>query len=245
MQSSPRSLDKASPVPLYHQLTELIRAEIGQGDLKPGDLLGTEKEIGDQHRVSRATVRKALDDLARSGLVVRITGRGTFVAAPRLEVDLPHLVSFTEELHQRGIVPGAQLVAFGPVPCPPEAAAALGCDEGADVLHLRRLRTGDGTPMLVVDHFLAPIIRLRPEDLGQSLYETLERTLRTRLTEALHTLRAGLATQEEADLLGIRRGDPVLRFQRTTLTSEGQPVVFEQGTARTDRYEYSVRLFRR
>lgn len=99
--------------------------------------------------------------------------------------------------------------------------------------------------MIVVDHFLAPTIRLRREELGQSLYETLERKLEIRLTEALHTLRAGLSTLEEAALLGIQHGDPVLRFQRTTLTRDGQPIVFEQGAARADLYEYSVRLFRR
>src|SRR4029453_17641502 len=86
-------LDKQSPVPLYHQLAGRLRSEIREGMIKPGDLIGTAKEIGDRYRVSRATVRQALGDLERDGLLVRITGRGTFVSAFHLTVDLPNLLS--------------------------------------------------------------------------------------------------------------------------------------------------------
>src|SRR5215211_4641702 len=109
-------LDKQSPVPLYYQLAERIRTAIVDGMVQPGDLIGTEKELGDRYGVSRATVRQALDDLARSGLVVRITGRGTFVASPHLTVDLPILLSFTEEMRRRGIVPGSTVLAFDRIP---------------------------------------------------------------------------------------------------------------------------------
>jgi GntR family transcriptional regulator len=213
--------------------------------VKPGELLGTEKEIQERYGVSRATVRKALDELSREGRLVRITGRGTFVSAPRLAVDAPHLLSLTEELKLRGIEPGAELVAFEEVGCPAEAAEALECGGGDRVLHIRRIRTGDGTPILVVDHYLAPGIRLERDDLRQSLYETLEEKLGATLEEAVHTVRAGLATAEEAGLLGIEEGDAVLRFRRLTLREGGQPVVYEKGSARADLYEYSVHLFRK
>jgi GntR family transcriptional regulator len=238
-------LDKSSPVPLYYQLFLRVQADIRAGLVRPGDLLGTEREIQERYDVSRATVRKALDELARNGHLVRITGRGTFVTDPRPPLHTPHLLSFTEEMERQGIVPGTDVLEFSRVPCPPQPQEALGCRENAQVLYLRRLRTGDGRPILLVDHFLAPAVRLRRSDLGQSLYETLEQTLGIRLQEAYHTLRAGRAEQEEAGLLGIETGEPVLRFERTTMTAERKPVVFEQGSARADAYTYSVHLFRR
>lgn len=238
-------LDKSSPVPLYYQLFLRLQADIQAGIVRPGEMLGTEKEIQESFGVSRATVRKALDELSRSGQLTRITGRGTFVAEPQTAVHTPHLLSFTEEMHRRGAVPDAQVLAFERVNPPVEAIAALGCRPGDRVTYLRRLRTGDGTPMVLVDHYLAPSIRLAQDDLGQSLYATLEGKLGVRLQEAFHTVRAGAATADEAQLLAVQHGDAVLRFERTTLSADGRPIVFERGSARPDLYEYSVHLFRR
>jgi len=116
-------LDKQSVIPLYHQLVQRIRSEIGSGSVKPGDLLGTEKEIRPRYRVSHATVWKALDKLAREGRVVRITGKGTFVSTPPMPIELPHLLSFTEDMNKRGVVPSASLLAFGWVNCPEDDAS--------------------------------------------------------------------------------------------------------------------------
>jgi GntR family transcriptional regulator len=244
MRTSQGILDKRSPVPLYHQLAARIRADIEDSVVKPGELIGTEKEIGDRYGVSRATVRQALDDLARGGLVVRITGRGTFVSSPHLTVDLPILLSFTEEMRRRGIAPGSTVLAFDRIPCPEDAAVALRCPIGEELLYVRRVRSGNDTPIVVGDHYLAPFVRMEREDLAQSLYETIERRYGIRLKEAHHAISAGLCDEEEAALLGIAPGDAVLRFRRTTFTSDAQPIVFETGAARGDLYEYSVRLLR-
>lgn len=244
--SSGRSfLDKQSPLPLYYQLAERLRAAIAGGVVQPGDLIGTEKEIGDRYGVSRATVRQALDDLTRDGLLVRITGRGTFVAPPRLTVDLPNLLSFTEEMKRRGIEPGSRIIAFEQIPCPEDAALGLTCDPGDEILYIRRVRTGDETPIVIGDHYLAPFIQFARDDLGQSLYETIQQRYGIRLREAIHTIQGGLCEPDEAELLGIATGDAVLRFRRTTYAGDGVPFVYETGAARADLYEYSIRLTQR
>jgi len=237
-------LNRRSPVPLYHQLTERLRATIRDGHVQPGDLLGTEKELADRFGVSRATVRQALDALTREELVVRVTGRGTFVGAPRLTVALPNLISFTEEMQRRGIVAGSNLVRFGPIPCPEEVARELDCGAGDEILHLRRVRTGDGIPIVVGDHYLAPFVVFPSAELRQSLYETIEQRCGVELDEATHTIRAGLCREEEATLLDIAVGEAVLRFRRTTFATDGRSVLFESGAARADLYEYSICLKR-
>lgn len=240
-----RALDKSSPVPLYYQLFLRLRADINGGVARPGDLLGTEKEIQRRFGVSRATVRKALEELARTGQLVRVTGRGTFVAEQSLDIHTLHLLSFTEEMQQRGVVPDSRVLSFELVAAPGEAVDALGCEKGERLLHIRRLRTGDGTPIVLVDHYLAPGIVLDRTALQQSLYATLEALLGITLEEAFHTARAGLSTPEEAAMLRIPERDAVLRFQRTTLDGDGTPVIFEAGTGRGDLYDYSVHLHRR
>lgn len=245
MRTREQQLDRSSPVPLYYQLFLRIRADIHGGIARPGDLLGTEKEIQERYGVSRDTVRKALDDLTRSGHLVRMTGRGTFVAQPEVHAHTPDLLSLTEELHRRGEVPGARILAFESIPAPDEAARQLGCRQSTPVLHIRRLRTADEIPIVLVDHCLAPSIRLEREQLGQSLYETLERRVGVRLQEGQHTVWAGRCTSEEAAALAVPEGDPVLRFRRVTFDAEERPIVYEEGVARGDRYEYSVHLYRR
>ena len=244
MRDRHHSLDKDSPIPLYYQLYLRLQSDMQAGIVRPGDLLGTEKDIQERYSVSRATVRKALDELERNGRLVRITGRGTFVAEPPLRMQGPHLLSFTEEMYERGLNPGSRLLAFEREPGPPEATDALRLDRGGDLLHVYRLRTGDETPVLLVHHYLPPTVRLEPEDLEGSLYAVLERKLGIRLQEAYHTVRAGLPSVNEADLLGIDVGEPVVRFERTTMSTDERPVVYEQGTARSDMYEYSVHLYR-
>jgi GntR family transcriptional regulator len=237
-------LDKSSPVPLYHQLYLRLRAEIHGGSARPGDLLGTEREIQERFGVSRATVRKALEELGRSGALVRVTGRGTFVGEPPQRFGTPHLLSFTEELQRRGVVPDARVLSFGPVAATTEVARALHCLEGDRVLHIRRLRTGDGVPMVLVGHFLAPHIALERAELQQSLYATLEGVLGLRLRDAVHRVGAGLATAEEAAMLRIAERDAVLHFRRVTMDAEETPIVYERGTGRADLYDYSVHLHR-
>lgn len=237
-------LDKASPIPLYYQLFLRLQSDINGGLARPGDLLGTEKDIQERFGVSRATVRKALDELARSGHLVRVTGRGTFVAEPSLDIHTPHLLSFTEEMQRRGIVPDSRVLAFGPVPAPEGAAEALRCTRGERLLHIRRLRTGDSTPIILVDHYLAPGVTIERPALQQSLYATLEALLGITLLEAYHTVRAGLSTPEESSMLRIPERSAVLRFQRTTLDTGERPIIFEAGTGRGDLYDYSVHLHR-
>jgi GntR family transcriptional regulator len=169
--------------------------------------MGTEKDIQGRYAVSRATVRGALDELGRAGQLVRSTGRGTFVAERAVKVHMPHLLSFTKELHHRGVVPGGRVLAFERITAPDDAAEALRCRPGETTLHIRRLRTGDDTPTVLVDHYLAPSITPKREDLGESLYRTLEGVLGIHLREAYHTVRAASSTPEEAEMLTIQWGE--------------------------------------
>lgn len=196
--------------------------------------------------MSRATARKAIEALEQSGRVVRMVGKGTFVGAPRLQIAQPHLLSFTEEMNQRGITPGSQVLGSKITEAPPHVREHLHLGKGEQVLRTRRLRTGDGQPVLYVTHYLPTWLGLDSTvDFGASLYEVLEHKCGITLDEAVHSLEAGLTDEESAQVLELQPGAPVLRFERVVYDRQGRAVVYEEGCARADRYRYQVRLKRR
>jgi GntR family transcriptional regulator len=213
------TLEPSSPLPLYHQLERVLAERIAEGRYRdgfPGDL-----ELAAEFSVSRGTVRQALDRLARSGLIIRQQGRGSFVAAP-LEYPLGRFYRFAHEMHVRGIPESSRVLARATIRAPAGVAAALGLARGDRVLRVVRLRLAGERPLLLeTSHFPddagAP---LRFADLSEgSLYDLLESGgLRlSRVTEEVHpvTLRA-----EEAAPFGLPEGAPAFAVERLALSGE-------------------------
>ncbi len=111
--SAHAALNPKSRIPLYHQLYDLLDAKIRSGEWKPGDTLPAELRLVDEYAVSRITVRKVLDLLAAEGLILRERGRGTFVTHPQLEHGMDRIVSFTDDMRQRGFLPGTRVLFSG------------------------------------------------------------------------------------------------------------------------------------
>ena len=102
----PESINKHSKLPYYQQLYEILRQKIILGEWKPGDMIPTESELIGTYQVSRNTVRQVLDILVNEGYIYRHRGKGTFIAHPTLEQTTSRIISFTEDMRQRGFVPG-------------------------------------------------------------------------------------------------------------------------------------------
>jgi GntR family transcriptional regulator len=103
------NLSRQSKLPLYQQLYDILRGELTRGQWKPGDMLPPESELMQRFEVSRITVRQVLDMLVRDGLIYRQQGRGTYVAHPTIEQTQVRIVSFTEDMLQRGFRPGTTI----------------------------------------------------------------------------------------------------------------------------------------
>ena len=108
------AINRQSKLPLYQQLYEVLRGNIMRGEWKPGDLIPAESELIEQYGVSRITVRQVLDMLVQEGLIYRQRGRGSFVAHPTVEQVLQRLVSFTDDMRQRGFAPSTRILSSGP-----------------------------------------------------------------------------------------------------------------------------------
>src|ERR1700728_3202248 len=145
---------------MHAQIEDWLAGEIAVGALVPGDRLPTEHDLAAWFGVSPMTLRHALAELARRGLVTRATGRhgGSLVAAPKLEQDLTTLAGCSEQLRRHGMVPGARVLSATLRPAGPAAGTALQIGEGGQAYEIRRIRLADGRP-IVLERSLFPAER--------------------------------------------------------------------------------------
>lgn len=233
------SLSRHSKVPLYQQLYDILRSELMRGQWKPGDMLPAESEFIERFAVSRITVRQVLDMLVRDGLIYRQQGRGTFVAHPTIEQTQVRIVSFTEDMQQRGFRPGTEVLEAGLLPAPADIAGRLAIEPGEELAHIRRLRLADEEPMSIEDAYL--IHRHFPGVLStdfatKPLRRTLNEVYGIRLVRAKQVLRAVAAPRELAGLLSVRPGVALLFIERVSFSAQGFPVEFLRIHYRGDRY---------
>lgn len=231
-------LNPKSKLPLYHQLYEILRADILDGKYQPGDLIPAESELIDSYEVSRTTVRQVLDMLVREGLVYRQRGRGSFISHRGLEEGLVRIVSFTEDMKRRNFEPGTRVLSAELLAAPPEIAAKLSVEPGEELAHIRRLRLADGEPLSIEDSHL--VHRLFPGILGRAtLTASLQDAARDygiRWSSAKQTIQAVEATPELSRLLSIRPRGALLYIERVSYSDDQVPAEFLRIHYRGDRY---------
>jgi GntR family transcriptional regulator len=234
-----RDVNRSSKLPLYHQLHEILRDNIVRGEWQPGDMIPPESELTERYGISRTTVRQVLDMLVNEGLIYRQQGRGTFVAHPTVEQALVRIVSFTDDMRQRGFRPGTKVLSSGLIPAPPDIAAKLGVEPGEELARLERLRLADGEPMSVEEshlvHRYCPGV-LEGDYASNPLREVLERDYGIRWVRARQAIRAVLAPDKLARLLSIPPGSAMLFIERVSYSEENIPVEFLRIHYRADRY---------
>ena len=225
-------------VPKHVQVREYVRGLLR--DAEPGTAAPSERELVHQFHVARMTVRQAMDALVGEGLLERIPGRGTFVAQPRRDVG--RLLSYSEEMAARGLLAESQTLLARREQAGPGVARALGVTPGDAVIHWKRLRRADGLPMCLEDAYLNEVLLpgFLQSGMPTSLYDALDsRGLRP--TWAEDSIAADIAGQQEAELLEVALGSPVLRQSRRAIAEE-KVVEVSRSVYRADRFTWWVQL---
>ncbi|WP_028611572.1 GntR family transcriptional regulator [Paenibacillus harenae] len=239
------TLNRDLPIPLYYQIYQILESELADGSRKPGDFYSTEVELQSRFKVSRATIRNALTMLENGGHITRITGKGIHLASEKVKVDLLGLISFSEEMRRRDMIPGTRLLGVSLLNPPKNISAALLLKESAETLLINRIRTGDGNPIVYSQSYLPSTLGMTLDmDYSGSLYEQIQIQTGRAVSEALHVIEGAVLEGDIAKLLGVDSGFPGLRFRRTAFDEEGTPLVYEEGMIRADKYSYEVRLKR-
>lgn len=234
-----RTLTPTPGSQLKHVLVrEYLRDLVAEAE--PGTATPSERELVARFGVARMTVRQAMDTLVAEGLLERVPGRGTFVRERHNGVS--RLSGYTEDMGRRGLLAESQTLVARREKAGPGVARALGLTEGDPVIHWQRLRRADAVPMCIEDAYLSEVLipGFLQTGMPTSLYAALEKR-GLRPTWAEDSVRADLASAEEAVLLEIREGDPVLRISRRAL-SQDKAVEVSRSTYRADRYTHWVQL---
>jgi len=240
------NVQQLSARPLYTQIKDILRARIMDGTYAAHDQMPSETEMTRHFGVSRITIRQALGDLQKEGLIFRIHGKGTFVSKPKAFQSLSRLQGFGEAMAGMGHETFSKLISVRNVKADKAVASRLAVPEGTLVSELRRLRYLDREPISLDVSYLPLAIgeRLAQADLAtRDVFLVLENDFRFALTHAELKIDAVLADELLAALLRIPEGSPVLRIERLTFT-EQQPLDFEYLYYRGDAFQYRLTIER-
>lgn len=237
------SMDRNSPVPLYHQLAEQLAAAIDDGVLKPGDTFENELSLADRLDLSRPTVRRAIVELVTRGLLVRRRGVGTTVANEVIH-RRNELTSLYDDLKRNGRQPLTEVLEFNPSFVDQRASQILGFAPETPLVYLERLRLVKEGPMSILRNWLPPMwADLDLEMLSdQGLYAVMRD--RSVIPAVAHqTIGARPAVPSERKLLQLDKNDPVLTMSRRAYDAAGVPVEFGDHCYRYDRYLFDITVY--
>lgn len=241
-------VDRDNPLPLHVQLKQALSDSIQRRVWKPGQQLPGEPELCRTFGVSRTTVRQAVSELARQGVVVREQGRGTYVAQPKLVgTAAQRLSGFHEDMTDLGRPMVSRVLRQQVIAADERVAERLGLEPGDPVVEIERLRLVEGQPVVLTTTYLPQGLcpGLETADLRRrSLYEFLHTECRRTLARGWRTIEAVAADSLQARLLGTRKGAPLILLQSVSYLSNGRPIEYYFAYHRGDRSRLEVELVR-
>ena len=238
----PIQVDRNSPVPLYFQVAQHLEHLIESGELAPGTRLENEIDLADRLRLSRPTMRRAIEYLVDKGLLVRKRGVGTQVVHTKVQRQV-ELTSLYEDLAKASRDPHTRVLSFATEPAPDALALELGIPEGTAVYVFERLRCAGAEPLAIMrNHVPAALLRLTPEDLEEQGLYNLLRTNGLNLRIAKQSIGARAATAAEARALGETKGAPLLTMVRSAYDDQGRAVEHGDHIYRASRYSFDLTL---
>jgi len=242
------AVDENLAVPLYHQVYLVLRENIRNGSY--GDSpVPTEVELCSAFGVSRITVKRAMHELAKEGLIVRQRGRGTFVAQSSTQPTLPQRDSL-EDLLRNVMAIGAatemERLDGGYMPAPSDIAAKLACAAGSTIYGINQIRRINDQPIALIRAYIPSDVAARLENLETSTQPMLAQLIKSgvAVARAEQAITGTLADPTTASALGVDVGAPLIRLTRLVFDNRNRPVEWLTALYRADRYEYRTTLTR-
>jgi DNA-binding GntR family transcriptional regulator len=246
--ATPPVLERTGIVPIYLQLKEWMRQQIASGAWPAGFKLTAEADLAQKLDLARGTVRKAIEELIAEGLLTRTHGRGTFVTPAPVEQPLAErFVTHSEALIAQGIAYATHVIEQRQLPAPPTVAAQLGVAEGSSLFFLKRTRSVDGVPLLLLHNYVvvAHCPGIAEVDFTRyRLFEVLEGTCGLRLEWGKRTFQAQVADANTAALLDIHPGAALMHIAQTTYLKDDGPVEFSDVWLRGNRFRLAATVQR-
>jgi GntR family transcriptional regulator len=238
------SIDKNIPVPLYYQLKQILLEQMKHAEV--GALIPTETELCSIFNISRPTVRQAINELVTEGFLYRMKGKGTFISRPKISQDFMMILeSFNDEMKEKGLTPTTKVLQFKIEKASENVAEKLQLDEGSDVVLLKRLRSANKEPIVLVDTYLpnSMVQNILSKDLtNESLYKIIERDYGYVIDKAIRTIEPVIAGEYETKLLGVKKGVPLQYIETVAYLDNRTPIEYSIAKYRGDRSTFSFEL---
>jgi GntR family transcriptional regulator len=238
------ALSSETGVPLYIQIRNLLREQIRLGEWQADEPMPTEDQLVAHFGVSRTTVRQAMTDLAREGLIVRKAGRGTFARQPLMVLRMQQWHSVGVDIARRGLRSSKLTLRVEKLDAGVEIAHRASEFAERDVLHLQQVRYADGVPVVVLDHYFpyelcAFLADMGLDDPGFSIQRALA-DQGIQLASARGEINATAASDLEAKYLEVEPGTPLVEIATKSYDADGRVIEYSKGVVRTDRYPLAL-----
>ncbi|WDR90990.1 GntR family transcriptional regulator [Burkholderia ambifaria] len=243
----PPNVVPLSAAPLYVQIKDTLRARILDGTYAPHSRMPSEHELCAMFDVSRITVRQALGDLQKEGLLFKLHGKGTFVSKPKAFQNVTSLQGFAEAMSSMGYEIVNQLRSVRTVKADRHLATKLNVPEGAPLVEIHRVRLLNREPVSLEQTWVPEALgkRLAGADLAtRDIFLILENDCGVPLGHADVSIDAILADDDIVDALRVEESSPVLRIERLTHDASGTPIDYEHLYFRGDAFQYRLRIDR-
>lgn len=231
-----------SSAPLYKELERTLRDALARGEWKPGEAIPAERALAKRYGVSIGTLRKAIDELCAANLLIRQQGRGTFVASHNRDRMLFYFFHVAPDSGAKQY-PEVRLLAFARGKADRDEAAALRLAPGDPVIRIRNLLHLSGKPVIVDDLTLpaarfAGLTEQRFATRPSTIYNLYQDQFGLSVVTARERLRATLADDATASLLGVEPGAPLLLIRRIAYSYNDDPVELRRSRVDTSQHEY-------
>jgi len=239
------TLDKNSYIPYYVQIKEDILERIRNAIYRPGQQLPSEQVLAQEYQVTRTTVRKALEELKREGVILTEKGKGSVVSNSRIEQSLLQFYSFGREIGTTVEAAVSRVIQVRQIPASPQLEKKLRLARNGKINEIVRLRYYRNTPLILEFSYIplevAPSIT--QNDLQyQSIYDLLERFYGKRIQKAKEYLYPRISDVYESELLQIPKHSPVFQTERITRGEDGRVLEFRRSVIRGDKVAFSTEL---
>lgn len=238
-------LNEKSIIPLYYQLKEFLKEKIKEGSWEENSKVPSERELMNQFNVSRATVRKALDELLMEGLIYRKQGIGTFVATSKIAQNLIGELSFNQQAIRQGLKPSSKVVDATPEQSSPKRIKELlSQSEEKEINRIIRVRLVNEKPLVletlyIPKHYAPSILEQNLEDIA--VFEYLEKNSNLQFTHSTLDIEPILINEFESNFLDVEIGQPALSLERV-IYSDNDAVVIQKRIMRGDRGKFVLML---
>ncbi|HOJ17740.1 MAG: GntR family transcriptional regulator [Ignavibacteriales bacterium] len=238
------SISKLKLAPIYYNIFEELLGEVESGKLGPNEKFPSENDLCQRFNVSRGTIREALKLLEQHGVITRTQGKGTFITEKKFEQEVTRLMGFSEVMKRYGIEATAKLLSLEVIPANDRIRDRLNLLQGENVVAIKRLRLGDGIPLIIersyfVYSIFKPILAYDLE--SSSIFELLYQHTPYRLGYATQFIEAVISRDDESELFEISTGSPLLLIKRLVHLIDGRAFEFSEDLYRSDKLKFTIK----